>query len=130
MTSGAVKSVLVLALVAGCLALPLAAHYRNRSRLARLDQSIQHQAAELANCFSENQRLSNAVAGASATAPPDLSELLKLRSEIGRLRAATNTLQRLQAENQRLRDRSTNASRSFASMSEAELREELSAETI
>src|SRR5439155_3866208 len=64
------------------------------------------QNGRLAALPAENDRLSNLLAEARGSQRPatnDLSELLKLRGEVGDLRLQTNDLGRLQSENQRLK---------------------------
>src|SRR5262245_40159269 len=81
---------------------------------------------------TENQRLSNRVdrTRGPAMSSSDLAELLRLRGEVSRLREQTNALQKLQVENRQLADRLTNRPPAYASMSETELKTQLSTETL
>ncbi len=76
-----------------------------RARLRAQDAEAGQQGEQLARLVAENERLSNLVARAAATAPPDAGpprELLRLRGEVGVLRQQTNDLGSLRQENLRL----------------------------
>jgi hypothetical protein len=91
------------ALLAGA-AVFLAVQHGAISRLQAENGSLREENGQLAWLGIENQRLSNLVSQANRSLSGEqLSELLKLRSEVGFLRKQTNELGRSQAENHQLR---------------------------
>jgi hypothetical protein len=77
-----------------------------RVSLREKAESFRRQAEELTRLSAENERLSNLVArtqGPRPLAPEQLSELLRLRGQIGLLREAGKEMVQLQATNEQLR---------------------------
>jgi predicted RNase H-like nuclease (RuvC/YqgF family) len=73
--------------------------------LVALEQQAREVTGQLAQLAAENERLSNQVAqttGSPSASQDQMNELLRLRSEVGRLRRQTNEIQRLREENTRL----------------------------
>jgi RNA polymerase sigma factor (sigma-70 family) len=94
------------AVVAGGVAAPLIIEYRSQAELRDARAALKAQNDELAAQVAENERLSNLLAQVNATQELNtgqVSELLRLRNEVGGLRRQTNDLAMLQADNQRLR---------------------------
>jgi hypothetical protein len=82
-------------------------------KLREKNQAMQQQVEQVARLGEENRRLSNLVARASnpVSLPEDqLRELLRLRGEAGPLRRQEAEVEKLQAENSRLRAAQTNRS--------------------
>lgn len=68
-------------------AIPLWMQHRTVSKLREANESLRQQSEQFATLSAENERLSNLLAKAnSPVAPEELSELLKLRGEVGGLR--------------------------------------------
>ncbi len=91
--------------VAG-IAASLAIRQSGQAKLRQAAEAARLQADQIAQLAAENQRLSNVVAraGTSQGLPPDqLSELLRLRGQIGRLRQTAKEQAQLEAANQQLR---------------------------
>jgi RNA polymerase sigma factor (sigma-70 family) len=87
-----------------CLATPLFQH-RVQVELRTENQSLQLQVAQLAVLAAENERLSNQLVQVNrspALAGNELSELLRLRSEVGRLRQAERELSQLHQQDSAL----------------------------
>ncbi len=111
MTTTTFKWCLVAAIIAAGVAVPLLIRHRAAVEWLEANASLLEQSAQLAQATAENLRLSNLVARAEAPAlsGDELQELLRLRGEVSRLRAQTNALPRLLAENLLLQSRPTNA---------------------
>jgi hypothetical protein len=95
-------TVLLGAVVAAGIAVILLLHQQSERNLRERDSLLQQQTEQIAQLAAENERLSNAVAGAQSAGGGDQSELLKLRGEVSLLRRQTNELGRLREENRRL----------------------------
>jgi len=88
------------------LAASLVVQQSGQAKLRERAEALRQQAEQIAQLSAENERLSNLVAraGASQGLPPDqLSELLRLRGQIGRLREAAKEQPQFEAANQQLR---------------------------
>ena len=102
MTMTKVKLGIITAVVAAGVATPLVVQQRAQARLVQLNQGLRQQVDHLAR---ENARLSNLEVQANdarALSKDQLSELMKLRGEVGLLRKQTNELDRLRQENRQL----------------------------
>ena len=90
---------IVTAVVVAGVATPLAIQERDRQALRAENATLRRQIDELALLAAENERLANRLAAPTASAPvaqtEPSSELLKLRSEVGRLREENRELARL-----------------------------------
>jgi hypothetical protein len=88
------------------LGLPLALHYRAQSVYRASDEALRDQAGQLADLAADNDQLSNLLAQAKDSSPRSTDEavleLMRLRGEIGPLRAAAREADRLRAMNQQL----------------------------
>jgi RNA polymerase sigma factor (sigma-70 family) len=94
------------AVAVASVATPLVIQHQAVVRLREENRSLQQQADQAAEQRAENERLSRMVAQANAAHAPtnnQLSELLRLRGEVGLLRGQSNELARLREENRRLR---------------------------
>jgi hypothetical protein len=84
----------------------LAIWHSGRARLGENAGASRQQAEQIAGLSGENERLSNQVAQASAAqslTPEELSELLRLRGQVGRLRQSDKEEAQLEAANAQLR---------------------------
>jgi hypothetical protein len=95
------------AIVLAGVAVLLVAQHQTQARLRADNESLQQQVAGL-QAEIESRTNSAAAAGRSLT-DEQLSELLRLRNEVGRLRRGTNDLEKLRLENSRLRATAANA---------------------
>jgi RNA polymerase sigma factor (sigma-70 family) len=92
------------ALVAIVVATPLIVQHQSQIRLREENLLLQRQYEQGANLAEENRRLSNLLAQASSHQnEAQLLELLRLRSEVGRLRQQNQELVMLRQENRQLR---------------------------
>jgi myosin heavy subunit len=85
--------------------------------LREQNESLQHQADVAARLSAENERLSNLVAtvkSSNSLSREQLTELLKLRNEVGQLRHTEAELSRLQADNAKLRAKAEQAAKQLA----------------
>ncbi len=101
MTMTKLKAGIISAVVAAGVAAPLVMQHQAQVKLRQENQSLRQQVEGLT---AENDRLSNLLtqASRSGSLPKEqLSELMKLRGEIGLLRKQTNELGRLREENRR-----------------------------
>ena len=105
------QKLLITTALAAAVVTPLALQRQTQLKLNQENEFLRTQNAQLAAFSAENERLSNLLAEARKSQPPDTSpatrELMKLRGEVGALRLQTNELGRLQSENQRLRSKLT-----------------------
>jgi cell division protein FtsB len=88
------------------IAASLAIWHSGQAKLRENAETSRHQAEQIARLSAENERLSNQVARAKAAkslAPDELSELLRLRGQVGLLRQTDKEEAQLQATNERLR---------------------------
>jgi hypothetical protein len=98
MTNSKFKAALTVILVAGAAAI-LFLQYQTHQKLLTENEALRQQIAQLK---SENQEAP--VANATPANTEDFNELLRLRGEVNALRAQTNQIARLQAQNQQLQD--------------------------
>ncbi len=101
------------ALLAACVAAPLAAWRHAQAGWRDQHELLREREERLASLSAENQRLSNLVErakGHSATGER-LREVLKLRGEIGQLRRIAGEVDQLRALNQRLITAATDSAR-------------------
>ncbi len=98
--NSAFKLALVAAVIAGSAAAPLVIKHRAKARLSEQNDSLLQQTARLAELSAENQRLSNLVAQLDSPAFSDeqLTELLRLRAQLGPLRKAAGQVEQLRAK--------------------------------
>jgi RNA polymerase sigma factor (sigma-70 family) len=97
----------VVGLVAlGAFTTPFLVQHRSELALRQETQRLREQLAQFGVLQAENQRLSNllAQAGSRPLRPDEVSELLKLRAQVGQLRQDTKVLSTLQEENKHLRE--------------------------
>jgi hypothetical protein len=87
------------AVLAG-VAAPLAIQHQASARLQERDEALRQQTDRAAQLETENLRLSNQIAIASP-APDPSNEVLRLRSEVARLRADSEELKQLKAAGQK-----------------------------
>jgi len=88
------------------IAASLAIWHSAQAKLFENAEASRHQAEQIAELSAENGRLSNEVARAEAThslRPEEVSELLRLRGQVGRLRQTDKEEAQLQATNERMR---------------------------
>ncbi len=104
MTRNSLTSMFCNALVACCVALPLFVQHHTWVRWREREVLQRRQAERLAELSAENERLSNLVTHTRNSSPSSdqFRELLKLRGEIGQLRASASELRRLRAARQQL----------------------------
>jgi multidrug efflux pump subunit AcrA (membrane-fusion protein) len=84
----------------------LAIWHSGQAKLREKAEATRHQAEQIAGLSAENERLSNQVAKAKAAqslTPEELSELLRLRGQVGRLRQTDKEEAQLEATNAQLR---------------------------
>jgi RNA polymerase sigma factor (sigma-70 family) len=97
---------LITVVVVAGIATPLVIQHHAQVVLREQDKALRQRSDQLAQLNAQNQLLSSLVAqtkGSSGFSDEQMSELLRLRGEVGRLRHQTNELARLREENQRLR---------------------------
>ena len=102
------QKIVIATALAAAVGTPLALQRQTQLKLSQENESLRTQNDQLASLSAENERLSNLLAEARNSQPPDtnhIRELMKLRGEVGMFRRQTNELVRLQAENQRLRSK-------------------------
>ena len=108
MTMTKVKFGIISVIAVAGVAAPLAIQNQSQARLREENVALRQQAGQLAQMAAENERLSNLVVQAKGTeslSQAQMSELLRLRGEVGRLRREGKELETLQAENQQFRAR-------------------------
>lgn len=109
----AVISVIVAASAIGTLAI----QHRAKVHLREQKESLQQQTDAVAQLSEENERLSNLVTQVKSSDPlsrEQLTELLRLRNEVGQLRHADAEKPRLQADNARLRAKAEQTAKQLA----------------
>ena len=122
---------MAVALVIASVAIPVVLWRSTRFRLQEAKELSAKAADEVAQLTEDNQRLSNLVGEAKqALSTEEGQELLRLRSEIGRLRGEMREADKLREENQRLKMPSPAMAALQAPRSAAELETELSMQTI
>jgi hypothetical protein len=88
------------------IAASLAIWHSGQAKMCEKAEASRQQAEQIAELSEENERLSNQVARAEAAqslAPEELSELLRLRGQVGRLRQTDKEEAQLEATNAQLR---------------------------
>jgi cell division protein FtsB len=106
MTMRKLTPVLVGMIAVTGIAVSLTIWHSGQAKLGENAEATRRQAEQIAGLSAENQRLSNQVASARAAqslAPEELSELLRLRGQVGLLRQNDKEEARLQATNAQLR---------------------------
>ncbi len=115
MTRLALGFVCVIAVIG--VAASLVVQHSSEAKLSEQAETARQQAEQITQLSAENGRLSNLVvqAGSSQPLSPDqLSELLRLRGQLGRLRQAAQELAHLEAANQQLRAAQSTAAQQLA----------------
>jgi len=100
MTMTKLKAGIVGAIVMACVATPLAIQHQARINLREKSEHSQQLNDQVAHLRAKNERLSNLVAQANSSqslSKDQLSELLRLRAEVSRLRGDSQELARLKA---------------------------------
>ena len=100
------KAGILSALALAGVTLFFAVEHRRRVNLREENQGLRQQLVQLAQLTAENERLSNELARVERTPKlprEELSELLRLRSKVGRLHRDSAENEKLRQENQKLR---------------------------
>ena len=122
---------MAVALVIASVAIPVVLWRSTRFRLQEAKELSAKGAEEVAQLTEDNQSLSNLVGQAKQSlSTEEAQELLRLRSEIGRLRGEMRDADKLRQENQLLKTPSPAMAALQAPRSAAELETELSMQTI
>ncbi len=117
MTMTKLQAGIVGAIVVASVATPLVVQHQSETKLREENEVLRQQVSQIAQSYVENTRLSNLVARAKESqslSEGQLSELLRLRGEVGLLRDQTNELARLRQENRQLRSALTSGQNSQA----------------
>jgi RNA polymerase sigma factor (sigma-70 family) len=112
MTMTKLKFGIISVIALGGVAAPLAIQHQSEARLREENLALRQQASQLAQVAAENERLSNQLVqakSAESLSREQMSELLRLRGEVGRLRRDGKELETLQAENRQFRARLASA---------------------
>ena len=89
MAMGKIKTAVVAGIVVTSVLAPLLLEYRGEARMRELDLALNQNSNRLVQLAAENQRLASlAETSGSPTADRELSQVLKLRNEVARLRTA------------------------------------------
>ncbi|MGI8966407.1 MAG: hypothetical protein ACR2H1_10030 [Limisphaerales bacterium] len=105
MKSKNLKIKIICALLVASLATILIIQHQSQAKLRDENKSLRAQVDQLAQLTPENERLSKLVAqGNNSLAKDQLSELLKLRGEVGVLRRHNQQLVKMRVENERHRE--------------------------
>ena len=99
----------VVAIMVASVAAPLLIQHYARVRWREREALLRQRAGQFAELLAENKRLSKLVAQSPSLSSDQFSALMKLRSEIGRLRQDASEAARLHATNQHLLAASTNS---------------------
>lgn len=103
MTMTQLKTAVICVLVVAGMGIPLVVQHQSVVKLRERGESLQRQVEQAAQLSAENERLSNLVAQANRTLPDEQqNELLRLRGQVGMLRAQIKELEGLRKENLRL----------------------------
>src|SRR5881396_3988322 len=97
MTTTKLKTAVISAIVIASVVTPLMVQQQAQARLRNQDGALRQQTDQLAKLQEQNERLSNLLAWANGFRSPSndqLSELMRLRGEIGRLQTAVRELTR------------------------------------
>ncbi|PYJ95918.1 MAG: hypothetical protein DME23_22290 [Verrucomicrobia bacterium] len=99
MTMTKLKAGIISAVVVAGVATPLVMQQQAQVKLSMENQSLRQQAGQLAKLQAENGHLSNLLAQAKSSllSKEQLSELMRLRGEVGMLRRKTNALGKLRS---------------------------------
>jgi len=92
------KAGIAVALVMVCATIPFIVHHQHKREVLQQNDLLEQRENQLSQVLAENVRLSNLVARAANTsgfANHELSELLRLRGEVGRLREMEKELEQL-----------------------------------
>jgi RNA polymerase sigma factor (sigma-70 family) len=93
------KAGIICAIVVAGVATPLVLQYQATVNLRKENLSLLRQLEQMAQLYAENERLSNSLMQAKNPLPNDqMTELLRLRSEVGRLRKDAQELARLKTD--------------------------------
>jgi RNA polymerase sigma factor (sigma-70 family) len=104
LTMAKIKTGILGAVIAGSVATSLILQHQAQASLRDDNELLYQRREQLDQLQAQNSRLSNLLAQAAApVANSQLDDLLRLRAEAAALRARTNDLATLQAENRRLR---------------------------
>jgi len=103
------KAGIAVALVVAGVTTPLLVQHQAQRKLNQQDELLQRKGSQLSQVAAENARLSNllAKAASSSITRDELSELLRLRGEVGRLRDVEKELEKLRQQNGRLASENT-----------------------
>ena len=100
MTMTRIKAGILATVVVAGMAATLAVQHQSQTRLREENRSLRRGLDQMAQVMADNERLLNHLAEAGTSVREErMSELLRLRNEVGRLRQQTNNLGRLLAEN-------------------------------
>jgi RNA polymerase sigma factor (sigma-70 family) len=94
MTMTKIKATVIGAIAVATVATPLVLRHQAQVQLRNQDQALRQRAGQLAEMQRKNEHLSNLLARANSSqlSKDQLSELMKLRGEVGLLRRQTNEL--------------------------------------
>ncbi len=122
MTMTKLKVGVISAIAVAGLATPMVIQHQTQTKLRAENLSLRQQIDGLAQLKAENERLSNLVAQANGSqlSKDQLSELMRLRGEVGLLRRQTNELEKLRNTNRRLQAALTKAGKDAARQEQAE----------
>lgn len=94
---------IVCLLLAAALVAVWSMNQRTKAELQQQTAALQQAQASVEELRAENERIKAQITEAGATGSEQMSELLKLRGEVSRLRQAANELNTLRAQNEQLR---------------------------
>lgn len=80
---------------------------RTKAELQQRSEALRQAQATLEDLRAENDRIKNQIAQTGSAGGEQISELLKLRAEVARLRQSANELKALRAQNEQLRQSAT-----------------------
>ncbi|MDQ6631342.1 MAG: sigma-70 family RNA polymerase sigma factor [Verrucomicrobiota bacterium] len=104
MTMTKIKIGMISAIAIAGIATPLAIQHQSQVKLREENKSLRLQLDQLAQLTAENERLAKVVAqGNNSLTKDQLSELLKLRGEVGVLRRQNQQFEKLRVENEQRR---------------------------
>jgi hypothetical protein len=111
------KIAIVAIIVAASAAVSITIQHRAQIKLREQSESLRQQADEVAQVSAENERLSNLIGSVKSPRPlsrEQLTELLRLRSEVGQLRNLATIRPKLQETNAQLRATEANIEKQLA----------------
>jgi RNA polymerase sigma factor (sigma-70 family) len=97
------QSAVVGAIFVGGVATTLLIQHQAHARLRQLDESARVQTDQLAQLHADHDRFASLAGEGGGAGPNSVDDLLRLRAEVGALRAQTNALAAVQEQNRRLR---------------------------